>query len=393
MSDTFCSLLWNHIQLNATGSCKPCCRFGDARLYKQYGTNLNDAFHSDEANSIRKDMLEGKRIKGCEKCYRDEMSDNEIPEFSGKSMRTFNNEKFNVDINNPKIEYLELIPSNVCNFSCVMCNLTSSSEWYEDTIYLQNNNFMLKKDVERFNSNYLNLDGIDLSNLIELKLLGGEPFFEKENLKLLTKLKEYNRLSELTFHTHTNASFIPSKEWQSLLSEINKIDLSVSMEGYGKYNEYIRYGSKWETTFKVINFWHDFAKKHKNVTLKIHCVVSIYNLFHIEDFKWFLIEHGLCSTDASSVYTKPGYPKVILNFDVLNRPEYLSIINLPKEFKEQATKKITRDRYTEKILDALSQQGSSEMFEKFKTYTRLLEKKRKNSISSFDYVMEEMLYE
>ena len=366
MSDTFCSLLWNHIQLNATGNCKPCCRFSDTTIYKDYKNNLHEAFYSKEANKIRKDMLAGKSINGCEKCYRDESS-------TKQSMRTQNNEKFNINVDNPKIEYLELIPSNICNFSCVMCNLTSSSEWYDDTVYLQEKGFIKTKNVDRYNSNYLNLNGIDLSNLVELKLLGGEPFFEKENIKLLEKIKEFDRLKKLTFHTHTNASFIPTKEWQHLLSEINSIILSISMEGYEKYNEYIRYGSRWKTTYKVLKFWNEFSY-NKNIQLKIHCVVNNYNLFHINDFE---------------VWCKKNFPNIMLNFDVLDRPEYLCISNLPLKYKQKAAKTITHD----KILNVLFKQDSKNMFNKFKTYTKLFEQKRKNSISSFDINVREMLYE
>ena len=64
---TLCLAPWNHIQINAEGIINPCCMFSPTIYHNQYD-NLQKAFEGPENQDLRKRMLNGEQIRGCEKC-------------------------------------------------------------------------------------------------------------------------------------------------------------------------------------------------------------------------------------------------------------------------------------------------------------------------------------
>ena len=177
----FCMAPFVHIQRNSYGEFNPCCMFSD-RIYSEYDS-LHEAFDSIDNKNLRQKMLRDEKIKGCDKCYRDES-------LGKPSYRQRFNERYGQEyIENPKIKELELALGNKCNFKCVDCNTKYSSSWYEDDLLLKRN-YHTYKGREVINSIYDN--DFKIMELNEIKLLGGEPFLDKRYIDVFKKIDAEN---------------------------------------------------------------------------------------------------------------------------------------------------------------------------------------------------------
>ena len=74
-SKTFCPIPWINISADTDGSVRLCC-VSDEYVYKSTGEKYNlgydkveDVINSNNMKQIRQDMLDGKSISGCKKCY------------------------------------------------------------------------------------------------------------------------------------------------------------------------------------------------------------------------------------------------------------------------------------------------------------------------------------
>jgi len=146
------------------------------------------------------------------------------------------------------IEYLSLIVSNSCNFSCSYCiasrvmNLNKKNESGVMKIEIAMKAidfFFAKLKKNRRKKAYINFGG-------------GEPLL---NWKLIKKILEYCRKKygesfKITFSINTNA-FLITKEIAKTLKEF-KVILAISLDGLGKANDLVRKNKNGEGTFNKI---------------------------------------------------------------------------------------------------------------------------------------------
>nr|WP_298350817.1 twitch domain-containing radical SAM protein [Rhodoblastus sp.] len=153
MSSTFC--IYPFISLNITpgGSVKPCCAFMkeisvDDKPMSVYEHSLPEIWNSDFMREIRREMIAGERVAGCDYCYQQERS-------GVRSMRVVTNEIWiqefaepqeaikqlfaDVEANGYRVPNrcsgLELDVGNLCNLKCRMCNSQSSSGISSDPVH------------------------------------------------------------------------------------------------------------------------------------------------------------------------------------------------------------------------------------------------------------------
>ena len=93
MNQSYCSLAWLGITTDPDGTLRPCCVSRDTIL-KEDGTpfnigvdSLEDIYNSKYYQDLRRDMLNGTKIAGCETCYSNEKTGRE-------SRRLINNEAY-----------------------------------------------------------------------------------------------------------------------------------------------------------------------------------------------------------------------------------------------------------------------------------------------------------
>lgn len=391
---SFCVYPWMHMQYKPNGQPKPCCRFNlDAKPYNEVdkskfwgdtvflqkllplnagpineakypgvdfekmpnlkkggNVSVEEAFNSDFWNNLRKNMLEGKQIAGCEKCYQEESYLNEKvkPGDFGTSMRMAAirdwNKKYNLkDRDNwkqrihmtpfgaeynhqTKILYLELGFGNYCNLACRMCSSNLSTTWYDDDVKLKGKfGRTITPKIEDAN---INISDETLKGLMEIKFTGGEPMIHPDFAKLIERIVNLGVAENISLEIFTNCSYYPSGKITKDLTQFKEVHLSLSIDGYDKVNEYIRYPSDWSKVDHAARKWIKLENNNKNITIQIQPTITIYNVLYLEDLInwWYSIK-----TVKSEDYT--------IVFNYATWPSYLNKFLLPTECLNKLAKK------------------------------------------------------
>jgi len=159
---------------------------------------------------------------------------------------------------------------------------------------------------------YNHLTSILEQPLQNLKLLGGEPLLDKKLFKILSSVSSEKK-SQIALHFITNGS-------QSLVDAVRSLEgyrsisFSVSIEGVGKIQEYIRSGSNWKQTEENI-----ISAKQKGIDVVIHHVLQSLSILGTSQLFEWCAEHDLK-----------------ISFQHLVRPDFLSLAVLPGIVKQKA---------------------------------------------------------
>ena len=362
-SDTFCSLPWNHTFVGPGGIEKPCCRF----LLNQLGP----------IEDLRETMLKGERHPGCRKCWEEEDAGRK------RSLRQIHlqDREFNkpliqdLDINNPKLVWIELSFSNRCNIRCRMCGPFYSTNWYKD--WLDVEEYVQPKirgshDVEKFIKENPGPVTYDISlldkhvpNLRHVKMTGGEPFIIPEYEELLEKIVANGTAGEVVLNYSTNLTVMPKPRLLALWANFKRIEFATSFDATGKVMEYQRYPSKWN---RVEEVFHNLIKIPNAVT-GIRGTATIYNILDIPNVAWYWYDNLTSSS--------------LFNFVQASSPEQVSITVLPRWAKDIVAERLAYSAPTRRIQDNFDQlvnymynEDNSRRLPQFIDFTQKLDKAR-----------------
>lgn len=317
MSDTWCALPWIHLCVRPDNVLKPCCRFqvDDTRNLKVNLESIEehgiDAMNDSYWTQLRKDMLVGTRRSECQKCYKQE----EASELTDRtSMRLFLNDRFSPIITKDdckeqfdSVRYIEMSIDNICNLQCKMCDSKFSSRLQLRDKFLGNT---VHKKLE---PNFKKFDNTDLSKLVYVKLLGGEPFMTPNFIKFIDYLLERVDPNNVSIEIATNGTVIPSKEVIEKLNRFNMLFVNVSLDSMDLSNDYQRHGSSYITTFNNTKLYKTIFK---NIHVSIHSVVSILN----------------ANTLANTLDVLIGQHNYHVSVDFVRDPAHLSLLYAPTDF-------------------------------------------------------------
>ena len=283
MSKYACALLWTHAAVNMDKKMKPCCRFRRPEepdySYPLLSDGFNKGFHGSTFENIRKRMLAGEALPECKKCL-----DRESVGLS--SMRTEYNEKYQdyIGKNIDKLKYLEIGFSTHCNLSCRMCDETSSSTIHKIKYPKQHVELDFGLDVNDID--------IDISELDEIKIVGGEPMMSPSHVQFLDKLlHEHNDLSKLQITYHTNCTVRPSKHVIDFWRKVGRVHLSLSIDGFGRTNEIQRAGSTWSKLLYIFDLYKSLCDEGV-IQIGTHTVVTPINIMKLDELFDFFSENS-----------------------------------------------------------------------------------------------------
>lgn len=343
-----CSAPWMHFAISSHPDgfiTMPCCRFrlgSDSRFNSYKFQNPLQAIGSQGyLDSVRQKMLKGEKLHECGKCWREERD-------KGWSMRQTMLKRMNHDEvesadRNFQLRYLEVFFSNLCNLSCRMCSIVDSSQWanlYNNAFLpagIQDNTVVPEEFIDQtgkaktqpitFDTKLL--EGIDLSNLIEVKILGGEPMMTPDHVDFLDRLMDQsNDPSKIKLVYHTNGTKRPPQKVIDYWMQMDEIELVFSIDGYGDVNEYQRIGSKWQTIIENIIWYKSLPV---NFHMRVHCVLSILNIWQIDRLcEWIKQQFG--KEDIFDPIAK------MLTLDFVQRPNYLDVTIMPDQLKNDCIK-------------------------------------------------------
>jgi MoaA/NifB/PqqE/SkfB family radical SAM enzyme len=326
-SKTFCILPFVHLYSEPKGELKPCCiagGFDDPVSLKNL--SIEDAFNSPQMKELRKDMLEGKRNKVCDVCYKKEDLNNHSPRLMFNNNTLWEMPKVNEDFSvEPNFQHVDVRFSNLCNFKCRMCTFEFSSNWYEDIKKLHPSSLIDTPKVLRISENIVEDLKPHLKNLKSIYFAGGEPLIMPEHFELLKFLYENTPISDdlklrrLSIHYNTNLSVIKYDE-KSLLDfwkGFTRVLLSISCDGIGKVGEYQRVGFNHDNFVKNLNNIKKYFEPTKVSDLFIGCrynfqyTTTIYNVYHIFDFIDFMMENEYITETSQIDFYYAWGPEVI----------------------------------------------------------------------------------
>ena len=217
---------------------------------------------------------------------------------------------------------------NKCNLDCYMC-IPFDSSVRTETMHGEH-----MEDQKVFSEGYMQKIGTVSSDRVDeiieqivalapyiynLKLIGGEPLVMKPFYKLLEKIVETGESQHMYCKYQTNMSVIEFDRVKisKFIPDFERFEFTVSLDAYGKANDYIRRRSNWEEI--VNNVRH--VNEYPNVFVNINGAISFLSVLRFHELiAWF--------KDNQDLFDQ-------INWSNIRGPEKLCANMLPAPIKEK----------------------------------------------------------
>lgn len=323
-------------------------------VFEMWSDRFADVWNGDELVDIRRRMLAGERVSLCHKCHEEEAA-------GGRSLRIDHNERWlgqddgtlarRIDatrsrdgvLDEPPI-WIELKLGNVCNLRCRMCSPNDSNQiqaeygqlcdedpfferlWGHERHVLWHHKRLPLVDVPPWTEGRFLWDQVDalLPTLRKVSIVGGEPTMIEAMYEFLERAVAGGHAPRLELQFNTNLTSLRPR-FLELLGHFAHVHLSVSFDGVGAVQEYIRYPSRWASVER--NFRTLVASSPPSVSVVVAPTVQSYNVLGITDlYRWI--------ESVAEWRYNPITP------NILDEPYYLSFRCLPIEVRKLAADRI-----------------------------------------------------
>ena len=331
-SDVFCMIPWIHMHAFPDGRAYPCC-LGEGEYpignFKQ--DSMATVWNQAAYKTMRKNMLEGKPCKECNKCYEQEQT-------GFISMRNSTNKNFGqhiglIDQTKPdgtyedfKLRYYDIRFSNLCNFTCRTCGGWFSSSWYteEEELYGKRNYpkimFAGRTELDMWEQLEPHIPYLE-----QVYFAGGEPMMMEEHYRILKELVKREMFDvKLIYNTNFSRLSLKDDNVLDLWPLFKNVSVGASLDAMGARAEYIRKGTRWD---QIERNREQMIETCPNTDFYVSATVSLYNVLHITDFHRDWVDRGLLKAQD-------------WNINILQGPERDRIDVLPQYYKDQVIDKI-----------------------------------------------------
>jgi sulfatase maturation enzyme AslB (radical SAM superfamily) len=295
--------------------------------------SLEEVWNNEDQKELRRQFLNNEVPRGCDTCTKREGS-------GSHSYRMAMNERFAkhiipaIENTQPDGHYekFELVLwdfrfSNICNFKCRMCGPSCSSSWYEDSDKsrpkIMDKDFY-GRDLMPYVDKFINV-------VEEIYFAGGEPLMMPEHYEVLDKLIEHERF-DVFLRYNTNLSTIKYKSYDliNVWKKFKKVQLFLSLDGFGENAEYSRSGTDWPRVESNL-----IKIMENDIPFLVSCTINIFNVFHLPDFIDHLIKLkvNLKQLLISVLIFPKNYEIAILSDELKNqlRAKYANHLNTLEE--------------------------------------------------------------
>jgi MoaA/NifB/PqqE/SkfB family radical SAM enzyme len=208
------------------------------------------------------------------------------------------------------------------------------------------------------------------TRLTRLHLLGGEPLLMKDVRPFVLELIQQGAAEDMTLVISTNATNVPD-EWLDLLARLKSVIIQVSLDGYGRVNDYIRYPSVWRDI--EANLMR--LRRLENSFLYVNATVQVYNMLFLPEIIQFCDDVG-----------------IEFRCHLLQNPQYLSPLIMPATIRHAAASRLRafalgapdRRDYLLQLIDAFEAEQvplGADHLANFVSFTRELDESREQSIA------------
>ena len=321
MSKTFCSYPWRHLYIETNGHQKICCmpdqfiEKNDGYRHYKMQDGLLAGWNSDYMKNIRLSMLNGRKLRECEKCYEKESKG--LPSLrtnsgSDKGIETFK-PMTNTDGSLDTMPHdIELHFGNVCNLRCKMCSSFFSHMIGKELLSIKKDDPNFFHWIQRQGGHVNNWSTGDLSAVYDwykdksvkekifneindhvdrIQIIGEEPTIIPEFWELMEFLYKKGTLKNKIFKIVTNGTNTNPKmiKW---FSEAKFISVMVSIDALNERNKYIRFPADWNTLLKNLDVYKNLKKSHGNAAYSIIPSPQILNIDQLTEMCLFFEELG-----------------------------------------------------------------------------------------------------
>jgi MoaA/NifB/PqqE/SkfB family radical SAM enzyme/SAM-dependent methyltransferase len=265
ISKTACVIPWTNFVVRPDGSAHFCCDvLPNLKVQGRPGNlsrdSLDDLWNADELVQVRSAMARGEKPASCSACWKQEAKGGVSRRLlinpvyrnlgGGLAVEKLSNEGAATGYRlerRPDWFVFEL--GNVCNLKCRSCNPLSSSRVAADRIQVA----WTGQAPAAGGSGPAWFKQIDkLAEMIAgaghetamLSLMGGEPFLIDHTWQLLDELVARGVAPSIYVGLSTNGQQRNAR-LEGLAPHFRGFNVSVSIDGYGKLNDYLRHGADW----------------------------------------------------------------------------------------------------------------------------------------------------
>lgn len=338
----FCMMPWIHMHIWPNGNALPCCIADSNDVYGNVNNKtLKEVWNNDKFSTMRKKMLAGEEIETCSRCYELEKSTKIYTlrqsinfDMMDKHFDLVQSTKEDGTLENPRMAYMDIRFSNICNMKCRTCGPELSSTHAQEhadmwspkhtselmgvaegrgpVISVTQDNPHVWEDLEQY-----------LMDVEEVYFAGGEILITEEHYKLLDYWIE-NGKTDVRLRYTTNFSNFKFKK-KSLFDywkKFSDVNVAASIDTFGHRAEYMRWGTVWKT---IEDNRRQMIQECPNIKFEITPTISIYNVYSWPDMhrRWY----GRDLLNVADV-----------RFNILTDPVFMRIDNVPPNQKEELIK-------------------------------------------------------
>jgi MoaA/NifB/PqqE/SkfB family radical SAM enzyme len=368
-SKTFCPYPWIHIMTQPTGTVSWCCvardnfKNDDGTMFDlNKGDKIESVWNNNHMRKIRKQMIAGEVVKGCEHCY--DLEKMGFPSYRTNYIRDWFEysrhgesimQRIERSIDNDYVVeeapmYLDFRLGNLCNLKCRMCQPQNSSQIQKEYKRIEENDPMAADFIKNHftwgqfadhitpwqdDPDFLRQVEAWLPGVNKLYFTGGEPTLIERTYWILEKCVEMDIAKNIDLVFNSNMTNIKPR-FISLVEKFKNVLMCFSVDAYGELNEYIRGASHWTTT--DINV-RNYCSSRVVGSLLFSPVIQVYNILDITR----LLDY--CE-DLEKEYER----EIHLTFLICDYPRSLDFRILPDSVRNVAINRLEAWIPTSKIL-------------------------------------------
>ena len=335
----FCAQAFGSVCINSSGEYIPCCNIRINEWQKDYSDKTKYPTVIENANNaglrkLRKELSEGIYPDVCKNCIQAE--DNGV-----ESMRTIWNKAL-ADCDIPMHEvllpenvyYLDTTFSTKCNSKCMTCTPSSSDFWEKEHNFIWQANYRVDNRIN-VNESMTNELLENFPNVVKISFVGGEPTISDEHFTYLERLVESDRSKNIKLNYVTNLTGVTA-ELLDIWKNFQEVHLNVSIDAYGKVNEYIRYPFKWSKVDSTLREILSLVQHSVNnpggtqFSAGLSATVSLFNAiqcFDLFDYYFDLLSQYSIHNEK----TLASYCSIFVNY--VTFPSFAMVNNLSTKYR------------------------------------------------------------
>ena len=304
LPDKICMLPWISIETSPIGTARPCCLAIDeitqsnGSKYSLKENTLEEIYHSDYMQNLRKDFLAGNKPITCQRCWDEEAAGRTSKRMNSRIRLKEYYDKVDWTTTNPdQLWFVDLKLGNICNLKCRICGSWSSSKWAKEEIdyvpELENRKehlaykFLQDGAWPRENAQFWENLKTLLPNIKYFEFTGGEPFLIEQHFELLRYAVDQGYSKNIEIHYNTNGTVFP--QTAELWNYFKHVEIAFSIDNTEARFEYERYGADWNEVQR--NIQQFIEMRGSKISTQLCTTLNIQNVYYLPELcKWALTQ-------------------------------------------------------------------------------------------------------